>query len=129
MKWQNWGSESSGSEPSVISVTAHGSHAFPRRCWPESSILWALYLLTGIREATTAPGPVPWFGKWVRPLSWGQSLSEATPWQGWRKAGMGKTEEEGEVARAHPSFSSICCQSWEAPCALAMPLPGLEEAR
>lgn len=69
----------------------------PPEMWPKCSILWALYLLTGIREAATAPGPVPWFGKWVRPLSWGQSLSEATPWQGWRKAGMGKTEEEGEV--------------------------------
>lgn len=44
-----------------------------------------------------APGPVPWFGKWVRPLGRGQSLSEATPWQGWRMAGMGKTEEEEEV--------------------------------
>lgn len=43
-----------------------------------------------------APGPVPWFGKWVRPLGWGQSLSEATPWQGWGMAGMGKTEEEEE---------------------------------
>lgn len=53
---------SSDSQPSVISVTTHGSHAFTRSCWPESSILWAQHLLTGIPAAAMAPGPVPWEG-------------------------------------------------------------------
>lgn len=43
-------------------------------------------------DAGKGLGPVPWFGKWVRPLGWGQSRTKATPWQGSRMAGMGKTK-------------------------------------